>query len=111
MPVHRIISDSTHVQLWVTSSSASINFDIIAMFTEQGGDNLKVAALIKQQMQDAIDVRIKRSTLPVEDEARQSDPNRPNFFWDGPDLVARSVIVEDVVWDGTRYSPALRRAR
>jgi len=111
MPVHKIQSDGLNVTLWMDSSGPRITFDIIAMLTDQGGENLKVAALIKAQMQNAIDVRIKRSTMPLEDEARQSNPNRPDFFWDGPDLVARSVIVEDVVWDGTRYVPTLRRAR
>ncbi len=112
MPVHRIESTATHVRLWKTSSVADRKeIDVVAELTKQGGDNLKVAALVKGQLQDALDVVIKRTDLPLEDEARQSNPNRPDFFWDGPDLVSRPVIVESVVWDGTRYIPTLRRAR
>jgi len=110
MPVHKIISNDTRVQLWLDSSGPRSDFDIVQMLTDQGGDNLKVAALIQGQMQADIDVVIKRTDLPLEDEARQSNPNREDFFWDGPNLVARPVIVESVVWDGTRYVPALRRA-
>ncbi len=111
MPVHKIISTGTRVQLWMDSSSPRSDFDIVQMFIDEGADHLRVANQIKLQMQDAIDVRIKRSTMPNEDEARQSNPNRPDFFWDKGDLVSRSVIVEDVVWDGERYVSTLRRAR
>ncbi len=115
MPVHKIISTGTRVQLWMDSSGPRSDFDIVQMLIDEGGESpaarLKIAAFIKQTMQDDIDVRVKRSTMPAEDEARQSNPNRPDFFWNGPDLVSRSVIVEDVVWDGTTYSATLRRAR
>ena len=111
MPVHKIVSHATRVQLWMDSGGPRSDFDIVQMFIDEGADHLRVANQIKLQMQDDIDVRIKRSDMPHDDPARQSNPNRPDFFWDGPDLVARSVIVEDVVWDGTRYVPALREAR
>lgn len=111
MPVHKVESDGSRIKLWIDSRGPHSDLDIVQMLIDQGGDKRKVAALIKQQMQDAIDVRIPLDRLPKEDPARQSNPNRPDFFWDGRDLVARSVIVEDVVWDGARYSPTLRRAR
>lgn len=97
--------------MWLNSSGPRSDIDIVQTLIDQGGNHTKVAAAIKTLWQDAIDVRIKRNTLPMEDEARQVNPNREDFFWDDRDLVARSVIVEDVVWDGTRYIPTLRRAR
>ncbi len=112
MPVHRIESTGTHVRLWKSSNVANrTEIDVVALLTQQGGDNLKVAALIKSQLQDALDVVIRRTDLPADDPARITNPNRPDFFWDGPDLVARPVIVESVVWDGIVYVISLRKAR
>ncbi len=113
MPVHKIESTSTYVRLWMDSTSPRSDFDIVQMLIDQGGagNEAKVALVIKDLMQADIDVRVKRNTMPSEDEARQANPNRPDFFWDKGDLVSRSVIVEDVVWDGTVYVPTLRRAR
>jgi len=111
MPVHKIVSNDTRVQVWMDSSGPRSDFDIVQLLIDHGANHHAVAAVIKSRMQQDIDVRIKRTDMPREDEARQSNPNRPDFFWDGPDLVARSVIVEDVVWNGERYVPTLRRAR
>lgn len=112
MPVHRIESTATHIRLWKSSDVADRKeIDVVAELTKQGGDNAKVAAFIKAELQASIDVVIPRKDLPKEDEAAKSNPNRPDFFWDGPNLVARPVIVESVVWDGTRYVSTLRRAR
>lgn len=111
MPIHKIISNSSRVQLWMDSSGPRSDIDIIQLLIDQGGDHAKVALAIKGILQNDIDVRIARSQLPQEDEARQSDPNRPDFFWDKGDLVSRSVIVEDVVWDEQTYAVSLRRAR
>jgi len=115
MPVHKIVSHGTRVQLWMDSSAPRSDFDIIQLLIDEGGDTpearVRIAGHLKQTMQDDIDVRIKRNTLPADDEARQSNPNRPDFFWDKGDLVSRPVIVESVVWDGERYVPTLRRGR
>lgn len=51
--------------------------------------------------QDMIDVRIPLTDPSfVDDPAgpNGADPARPDFFWDGGDLVARSVIISDVTF-------------
>lgn len=56
--------------------------------------------------QDLIDVRVPLSDPSlVNDPAgpNGSDPARPDFFWDGGDLVARSIIISDVSFDGVLY--------
>lgn len=111
MPYHKMENDGLHIRLWLHSGHPCCDLDIVQMTREQGGNKRKVAALIKQQMQDAIDVRIPLYRLPREDPARQSNPNRPDFFWDGLDLVARSIIVDNIRWNGTRYVPTLRKTR
>ncbi|KKN63162.1 hypothetical protein LCGC14_0504320 [marine sediment metagenome] len=112
MPVHKIESTGTHVRLWKESVvSGRLEIDVVALLTEQEGNNVKVAALVKMQLQDFLDVRIKRTDLPSDEPTRTSNPNREDFFWDGPDLVSRPVIVSVVVWDGECYAVTLRRAR
>ncbi len=111
MPVHRIESTSTHVRLWKDSSIAGRKeVDVVAELTKQGGDNVKVAAFIKAELQAHLDVRQNRSDLPNDDPDKTTNPKRLDLFWDGGNLVGRGVIVTNVVWDGTTYAVSLRRA-
>ncbi len=93
------------------SGSPRSDVNIVQLLIDQGGDTTKTALAIKGLLQASIDVVIPRTQLPQEDEARQSDPGRPDFFWDKSNLVARPVIVENVGWNGTIYTTSLRRAR
>jgi len=62
--------------------------------------------------QDQIDVRIPINDPSLsEDPAGSIDPARPDFFYEGGDLVSRSVIISNASWDGSRMSFTLTRAR
>ena len=80
------------------------------------GSKEKMAQAILALLQEQLTVRQRVRDLPDDDPDKSTDPARgEKLFWEGQDanreLVSRSVIVESVVWDGTRYHPALRRAR
>ena len=60
---------------------------------------------MRQKLQDKIDVRIPLTDPElVDDPAAITDPNREDFFHDKGDLVARTNVIDSVVWDGERYS-------
>lgn len=67
----------------------------------------KVAAQMQRMLQDRIDYRVPRSSLPNDEPTKAADPAKPNIFWDGGDIVSRSEIVTISVVDG-KYVPALR---
>jgi hypothetical protein len=79
----------------------------------------KMALAMRDLLQAGLDHRQKVKDLPAGDPHQATDPaTLPEYgermFWEGQgankELVARSVIVESVVWDGTVYVPSLRRA-
>jgi len=61
-----------------------------------------IAAKATQLLQALLDVRQPISGLPAEDPDKLVNPNRPDLFWDGLDLVGRGVKVT-VSWNGSRY--------
>lgn len=68
-----------------------------------------------QAFQDKLDERIKLNDSEIEfDEWGPSgeDPNREDTFWEGGDLVSRSVVVVEAFWDSTisKASISVRRA-
>ncbi len=118
MPVHKVVSNATRVQIWTDSSGPRSDQDIVQILIDQGGagNEDKVAAVIKDLMQADLEVEQPLSGLPSDDPDKTTDPARPDLFHrtggGPPRLVGRSVIVESVVWDAVsgRYIPALRRA-
>jgi hypothetical protein len=66
-------------------------------------DPVRIAAVATSLLQSRVDTRIPRTSLPPDDPARLTDPARPNFFWDGLDLVAREGVVT-VLWTGAQYT-------
>lgn len=111
MPVHKIVSNSTTVQIWTDASGPRSIQDIIQLLIDQGGagNEDRVATALKDLLQADLDVRQVRNTLPLDDPDRTSNPNRPDLFWDGNELVGRSVEVVSVTWNGAFYSIVLRR--
>ena len=69
----------------------------------------KIAAKLQEVLQAEIDFRVPRSSLPDDEETKKTDPDRPNFFWDGDDIVARSNIITVEYVDGV-YVPSVRVA-
>ena len=55
--------------------------------------------IIQSTFQDFFDVRQPISGLPLDDPDLTTDPNRKSLFYDGTDLVGRSVKVAKVVWE------------
>lgn len=66
-----------------------------------------------ERAQQLIDVRTPLTDPSLTDDPagpNGSDPARPDFFWDNGDLVARTVIISDVTFNG-QLSFTLTRAR
>ncbi len=121
---------------WITKSDASeirlahpVNRSKLATATEavydlandpalQDADKDRLALTLKTLIQEDLTLRVKVRDLPADEPTKTVDP-APEFgermFWEGRggnrDLVARSTIVENVVWDGTRFVFVMRRAR
>ncbi len=116
MSVHKIVANADGIEIWPDSrfsnKRTSTETDVKDKLPPQDkNDKTKIAAQMKIDLQNSIDHRDLRADMPSDDPAIISDPARPDFFWDGDDLVARAVIVESVTWDGERYAPILKRAR
>ncbi len=68
-------------------------------------------------LQDKLDFKQRLNTLPIDDPDRTIDPGLPWLFWDGPgqpgntDLVGRSDVIKNVIWDGNRYVVTVWRVR
>ena len=69
----------------------------------------RMALALKQILQMQFEIRIKVRNLPSDDPDKNTDPAQPDIFWEGhggnKDLVVRSLIVDEVTWDGKRYVP------
>ena len=113
MPIRGIRSGPDFVELNVGGTITNIlEGDVVGVGTKE-----EIAAAFIPFLQDILDVRQKLNTLPNDDPDRTIDPAKPWIFWDGPgqpgntDLVGRSIIVEDVIWDGSVYVVTLKRAQ
>ena len=84
----------------------------------QDADKDRLALTLKTLLQEDLTHRMKVRNLPADEPTKTVDP-APQFgermFWEGQggnkDLVSRSTIVEDCVWDGERFVFTMRRAR
>lgn len=107
MPVRAITVTDTFVE--INDGGTVLHFDFVD-FPPSAGDNLARQAHIVQHVQETfLDTRIKLRDLPADDIAKTVDPGLPHFFWEGTggnaELVARSVVIEDVVYDDTQLLP------
>lgn len=69
----------------------------------------KIAFKLQEELQAQMDFRVPIASLPDDEETKKTDPARPNFFWDGTDIVARSNIITVAYIDG-KYIPTVRVA-
>ena len=106
MPVHKIEYEGEFPVIW---PSADKRVDLTGVTIV--GPRAAKSDRIKLALQTLLDYRVPRSSMPDDEPTKTADPAQPNFFWDGGDIVARSVIVEAAVWDGERFSVTLKRAR
>lgn len=69
----------------------------------------EIADRMQADLQAEIDLRVRRSTLPDDEETKSIDPAQPHIFWDGADLVTRNNIV-GVSPEGDGYRLSIRVA-
>lgn len=105
MPVHKIELIPGGVRVY----KDSIQFFEGRASDFPGNAEAKAAAL-KVAFQDWFDVRIPRADLVADDPDKMTDPALPNIFWDGTDLLSRSVEVTDVVITGSGQNVAVNVA-
>ena len=114
MPIHKVEAGADFVRLWTSSSVANERTEaqIRALVPARDRSNkAEIAKRMTQELQRVLETRIPLADLvAVDDPAGMVDPGRPDFFWDlaRGELVARPVLVT-ITWDGTRFSPELRR--
>ena len=133
MPINRIEFHRTSLDEWVTAEFRDpADEDGIRlygagehpsgymeiMYADIPGNSWNPQRLAKFQevAQQRIDFRVARSTLPDDEPTKTVDPARPDYFWDGNDIVARSVIISDLAWSdpatgGSGLTFTLTRAR
>lgn len=98
--------------VWLASNDRrAVNIGTIrsAMPANQRNNPTLVVAAAQAALQAQLDVRTPRSSLPDDEPTKTVDPARPSFFWDGLDLVGRSVIV-GLTWNGSGFVLELTRA-
>ena len=117
MPIHAIerfqFTSATNwsVGLWpdsvthLTLTAATVR----AALTGPARNNpVQIAAKATQLLQAMLDVRQPRGGLPADDPDKTINPNRPDLFWDGTDLVGRAVLVT-ITWNGATFILRLER--
>ena len=91
-------------------------YDLLTDPRLQHPEKSKVSEALRAIVQEDLTTRTKVSDLPDDDEDKTIDPLRGELmFWEGvganKEVVSRSTIVEDCVWNGARFVFTLRRAR
>ena len=114
MPVHSISIDSEGMEICKASNDCQY-FPFAGVILPDSQE--KADAIADWIQEQYLDTRMKLNDPELRgDPARESDPDLPNFFWEGPgspgqtDLVARAVLVT-IEWTGSEYYPTLRRIR
>ncbi len=117
-------SDATEIRLAHPHNRAGMadgdrerSYDLINDPRFQDADKTKVALVLKALLQEDLTTRTKLIDLPDDEPTKTVDPAPQfgeRFFWEGngrnKELVSRSTIVEDCVWNGTRFVFTIRRA-
>lgn len=114
MPVRAVFAGADFVEIDVGGRIIRVTEADIAPGTKD-----EMALTIKTLLQERLTTRTRLRDLPDDEEFKDVRPPvkiyGETMFWEGRggsrELVSRSVIVEDVTWDGERYVPHLRRAR
>ncbi len=116
MPIQRVerLHDRSGTEIGICLHGANSARSVQVLYADVPGstwDRARLAAFTSQ-MQAAIDQRIRLTDDRLTDDpAKDTDPRRPDFFHDGGDLVSRSVIFSDAIWDGSQMSFRVSRAR
>ena len=100
----------------MAASDRERSYDMINDSRFQDADKTKVALVLKELVQEDLTFRQRVRDLLDDDPDKTTDPALgERMFWEGHgakrELVSRSTIVEDCVWDGERFVFMMRRAR
>lgn len=111
MPVHKIdpivFADfrTATIGLWtdsVTRLTVTATEARAVLVGAARNDPVQVAVAATKLLQAKLDVRIPLVNLSTADPDKTINPNRPDLFWDGADMVGRAVRVT-ITWTGTTY--------
>ena len=117
MPVHKIDSiqftsaTSWSIGLWTDSvTHLTLNATTVRNALSGGAKNdpVQIASKATQLLQAQLDFRQPLSSLPLDDPDKTVNPNRPDLFWDGTDLVGRAIKVT-ISWTGSNMQLKLER--
>ncbi len=100
MPIHGTTNDGTTIRLIM--SVGDIKEAVIATIRGAQPDSQGIANAIAVNLQQQVDIKQQRSSLPNDDPDKTTNPDRADLFWDGPDLVGRAITVS-VTWTGSEY--------
>lgn len=107
-----IATDGIGVKIWIHSDntrevSLTTAKDAVVGTPTEKDDPIRIAQEMTKRLQLEIDVRKPRKELDMLDSDRMVDPATEHTFWDGDDIVERSVIIV-VTYDGEKYVPSSR---
>jgi len=107
MPIHAIerIYDTSDppVEIGVRLVGIGENGVIEFLYSDIPGQSWTPARIeiARQWVQDRIDVRFDRATLPPDDPMIvNGDPALLWLFWDGTDVVVRTMAITNITFDG-----------
>lgn len=87
--IHKVEKSDTEMRVW----QDAVTMHVYGFADLIGATDSERAADLQARIQADLDVRIPRSMLTGDDPDKATNPAQPDLFWDGADLVARSVIV------------------
>ena len=93
------------------SNGITLNIEMIrnSLPSNQQTDMVALAAKLTVMLQGQMDVRQRKNRLPQDDPDRDTDPARPDLFWDGQYLVGRGDVVT-VAWVAPKFVVRTRNA-
>lgn len=116
--VHSIASTTEYVQVCAASDSCRTIF-----YSElPKGSKEKQAEIIRQELQDFLDVRLEITSFDPADSFKASDPKCESVYWgdntgieksslEATYIIARGCIVENVFWNLDRFTFTVRAAQ
>ena len=104
-------SNTTDLLLVFPGITITVPYSTFAGIAPGDPGNQLILDGIRDWIYTQLDTRKKKSTLPLGDPDRATDPALEGYFWDGqggnPDIVIRPFIAI-VIWDGGRYQYSFR---
>lgn len=93
MPVHKIESSNTILQVWLSS-----NKPIQINRADHTGTQDEIEKSVLEALQLAVDTVQERGDLAADDPDKTTDPKSEREFWEGTTFRSRSIKVNSVLW-------------